>query len=209
MNKKQYIQTIFERLKEKNPTPESDLDYTNHYTFVVAVVLSAQSTDKGVNKAMAPLFEFIKTPQDLLALGIEKFKEHIKTIGLYNNKAKNIFALSHMLIDKFNSTIPDDRKLLENLPGVGRKSANVILNVCFNQPTIGVDTHIFRVSHRLNLSKANKPELVEKDLLKIIPKKFIYKASHWLVLHGRYTCLAKKPKCHACLINDICPSINL
>jgi endonuclease-3 len=208
MTKKQIIlaNEILKRLKSENPTPKTDLDYTNPYTLLVAVVLSAQSTDKGVNKAMKPLFEFIKTPQDLLDFGIDKFKESIKTIGLYNNKAKNIFLLSEMLVDKYNSVVPNTREDLEKLAGVGRKSANVILNVAFGVPTMAVDTHVFRVAHRLNLSHGKDPLSVELDLLKIIPESYMDHGQHWLVLHGRYTCKAKKPECERCCLYDLCES---
>lgn len=209
MEQKEYIEELFKRLQKNNPFPRSDLDYTNNYTFLVAVVLSAQSTDKGVNKATKKIFEKISTPQDLLNYGLENFRNDIQTIGLYNNKALNIMKLSQILIDQYNGIVPHTREELETLPGVGQKSANVILNVCFDQPTIGVDTHIFRIAHRLRLSNGKNPLAVEQDLIKKIPQKYMNKASHWLVLHGRYVCKAKKPACATCILNDICPSNQL
>lgn len=204
-----YIEEIFKRFKNQNPTPKIDLEYTNHYTLMVAVVLSAQSTDKGVNKATRSLFEKIKTPQDMLNFGIDNLKQSIKTIGLYNNKAANIIKFSEQLIERHKGVVPVFQKDLEALAGIGRKSANVILNVCFSQPFIAVDTHVFRVSHRLQLSQGKNPLSVEKDLINCIPLKYQDKAGHWLVLHGRYTCKAKKPNCATCILNDICPSIML
>ncbi|CAO5677544.1 MAG: Endonuclease III [Holosporales bacterium] len=204
--KQDYVLEIFSRLRLKTPFPKTDLDYTNTYTLLVAVVLSAQSTDKGVNKALHPLFDVIETPQKMLDFGIDNFKNAIKTIGLYNNKAKNIFALSKILVDQFDGAVPDSRSGLESLPGVGRKSANVILNVAFNQPTIAVDTHVFRVARRLLLSAANTPIAVEMDLLKRVPREFMDNAGHWLVLHGRYVCKAQKPDCLNCCLFDLCTS---
>lgn len=204
-----YIEEIFKRFENQNPTPKIDLEYTNHYTLMVAVVLSAQSTDKGVNKATRSLFEKIKTPQDMLNFGIDNLKQSIKTIGLYNNKAANIIKFSEQLIERHKGIVPVLQKDLEALAGIGRKSANVMLNVCFNQPFIAVDTHVFRVSHRLQLSQGKNPLSVEKDLINCIPLKYQDKAGHWLVLHGRYTCKAKKPSCATCILNDICPSIML
>jgi endonuclease-3 len=200
-----YIVEIFERLKKNNPNPKTDLEFTNPYTLTVAVVLSAQTTDKGVNKITKDLFQFIHTPEDMINFGLEKLKESIKSIGFYNVKAKNVIELSKMLIDKYHSQIPNIRKDLESLPGVGRKSASVILNVAFGKHTMAVDTHVFRVSHRLNLSKEKDPIKVEHDLVSIIPDEYMNFAQHWLVLHGRYTCKAKKPLCESCCIQDICP----
>lgn len=198
------VNKIFEILSKNNPNPKSELDYTNNFTFVVAVVLSAQSTDVGVNKATKSLFPNYDTPEKLLSLGIENFKKYIKTIGLYNSKAQNIINLCKNLIEKHNSKIPDNFEDLIKLPGIGRKSANVILNSIFNKPTIGVDTHIFRVANRIGLSRAKTPEKVEEDLLKLIPAKWLNNASHWLVLHGRYICKAKTPMCSTCPINKYC-----
>lgn len=206
---KEYVEDIFKRLQQVNPFPKTDLEYTNNYTLLVAVVLSAQSTDKGVNKATRSLFQKIVTPQDMLDFGLDNLKESIKTIGLYNNKALNILKLSRQLIERHNSIIPNSQKDLEALSGVGRKSANVILNVCFKEPFIAVDTHVFRVSHRLCLSDGKNPLSVENDLINCIPKKYQDKAGHWLVLHGRYVCKAKKPSCAICVLNDICPSVIL
>lgn len=198
------IELLFERLCADNPTPSTELNYTNTYTLLVAVVLSAQSTDKGVNKATDRLFQIIETPHDMVKLGIDGLISHIKTIGLYNSKAKNIMALSEQLISKFNGNVPTTREDLQNLPGVGRKTANVVLNVAYNQPTIAVDTHIFRVSNRTGIAIANTPEKVEAILDKQIPDKYKQHAHHWLILHGRYICKAKNPDCNNCKINDIC-----
>ncbi len=203
MNKKQ-IHEFFCRLKEQNPEPKSDLEYSNNYTLLVAVVLSAQSTDIGVNKATKALFPIADTPEKMINLGLEGLKEHIKTIGLYNNKAKNVIALSEMLLEQHNGEVPQMREALMALPGVGRKTANVVLNVAFGKPTMAVDTHIFRVSNRLNLAPGKNPDEVEQALLKIIPEEFAQQAHHWLILHGRYTCTARKPKCKECIIKDLC-----
>lgn len=197
------IMSIFEKI---DPTPQTELEYKNAYTLLVAVVLSAQSTDKGVNKATRALFEIADTPQKMLDLGIEKLKEHIKTIGLYNNKAKHIMALSAELKNKFNGEVPSDRTDLENLEGVGRKTANVVLNVWFHQPTLAVDTHVFRIAHRLDFSTGKTPREVEEDLIKILPEKYIKNANHWLVLFGRHICKAVKPNCSDCPISDYCHS---
>ncbi len=195
---------IFQRLKNTTPNPKTELDFTTPYELLVAVVLSAQTTDKGVNKATPKLFSIANTPKKMVALGEAKLKTYIKTIGLYNNKAKNIINASKMLIEQFNSTIPQSRGELESLPGVGRKSANVILNVAFGQHTIGVDTHVFRVSNRTNIAPGKNVLIVEEKLNKIIPKEFMHDAHHWLVLLGRYICTAKKPHCSECPINDLC-----
>lgn len=200
------LHNIFQCLNDHIDIPETELDYTNPYTLLVAVVLSAQSTDKGVNKATNKLFQVTSTPQDMLKLGLDGLKEYIKTIGLFNNKAANIIKLSHELIHRFNSTVPNNRKDLVSLPGVGRKTANVVLNVIFDQPTIPVDTHVARVSNRLGLSSSTHPDKIEADLERIIPGKFLKDAHHLLVLHGRYTCTARSPKCAICVLNDICPS---
>lgn len=195
---------VFQRFQRQNPYPKTELDYKNPYTFLIAVVLSAQATDKGVNKATKDLFSQITTPQQMMRLGIANLKEHIKSIGLYNNKAKNIIALSEILVSNFNGEIPQDRGSLESLPGVGRKTANVILNVLFKQDTIAVDTHIFRVCNRTNLASGKTPLEVENKLTEIIPQKFRFYAHHWLILHGRYVCLARRPHCVRCIIHEFC-----
>lgn len=197
------IMDIFNR---NNPDPRCELDYHNAYTLLVAVVLSAQSTDKGVNKATAELFKIADTPQKMAALGIEKLKDYIKTIGLYNNKAKNIIALSNELIEKYNGEVPHNREALENLPGVGRKTANVVLNVWFGEAALAVDTHVMRISHRLDMSQGKTPLEIEKDLLKVLPEKYVKNANHWLVLFGRYVCKAQKPDCMNCPIASLCHS---
>lgn len=202
------ITEIFERLQNENPSPETELNAPNNYTFSIAVLLSAQTTDKSVNKATKELFKIADSPEKMAAIGVEKLIEHIKNLGLFNNKAKNIIKLSEILIEKHNSMIPDNVEELEKLPGIGRKSANVILNHLFGQNTIAVDTHVLRVSNRLGLSKSKTPNDVEKDLLNVIPKKFHKNASDWLVLHGRYICLAKKPKCEECFLYDLCEFVN-
>ncbi len=207
INKSQ-IDKIFLIFKTQNPEPKTELEYTNHYTLLVAVVLSAQSTDIGANKATKKLFAIADTPEKMLKLGEEKLKKYINTIGLYNNKAKNVIALSKILLEKFNSQVPESLEILQSLPGVGRKTANVVLNCAFGHPTIGVDTHVFRVSNRIGLANGKN---IEKDvlktelaLLKNIPKKWQQHAHHWLILHGRYVCTAKKPKCVECKIRELC-----
>ncbi len=202
--KKHDVHEFFRRLKESNPHPKSDLEYTTPFTLLVAVVLSAQSTDAGVNKATRKLFTIADTPEKMLRLGLEKLKEHIKTIGLYNTKAKNIIALSEILIRDHAGKIPDSREELTKLPGVGRKTANVVLNVAFNQPTMAVDTPIFRVSNRSGLAPGKTPEAVEDALMKSVPAEFALNAHHWLILHGRYICKARKPDCASCHIRDLC-----
>ena len=201
---KSEIEEIFERFKSENPNPTSELVSPNNFTFAVAVLLSAQTTDKAVNKVTPMLFKVADTPQKMLALGIDKLKEYIKSIGLYNNKAKNIMLLSQKLIDSYNSELPRSRDELEKLPGIGRKSANVIANQLFGTDNIAVDTHVLRVSNRLGLSKSKNPRDVEKDLINIVPKQFHKNASDWIVLHGRYICTAKKPKCNDCFLFDLC-----
>ena len=203
MNKENIVQ-FFSRLEKTNPNPETELQYANAFTLLVAVVLSAQATDAGVNKATKTLFKVTDNPQKMLDLGLDRLKEYVKTIGLFNNKAKNIIALSQLLVDKHHSKVPNNREELEALPGVGRKTANVVLNVYFEQPTIAVDTHIFRVSNRTGLATGNTPLAVELKLEKCIPKKYIHNAHHWLVLHGRYICKARKPLCPECPVNDLC-----
>jgi endonuclease-3 len=195
---------FFARLKKIDPEPKTELQYVNPYTLLVAVVLSAQATDKGVNKATAPLFKSVTTPEKMVALGEEKLAEAIKTIGLYRGKAKNVIALSKILIEQHGSTVPKDRAALEALPGVGRKTANVVLNVAFGEPTIAVDTHIFRVSNRTGLAPGKDVLAVELGLEKRVPDKYRLHAHHWLILHGRYTCVARKPLCPTCVVRDLC-----
>jgi endonuclease-3 len=195
---------FFARLKKLDPEPKTELQYVNPYTLLVAVVMSAQATDKGVNKATAPLFKMVTTPQQMAALGEEKLSDAIKTIGLYRGKAKNVVALSKILIEQHGGQVPKDREALEALPGVGRKTANVVLNVAFGEPTIAVDTHIFRVSNRTNLAPGKDVVEVEMKLEKIVPEHYKSHAHHWLILHGRYTCVARKPLCPTCVVRDLC-----
>tara|TARA_R110001592_G_scaffold20926_6_gene84599 strand:+ start:6137 stop:6769 length:633 start_codon:yes stop_codon:yes gene_type:complete len=202
--KKDDIHEFFKRLQTQNPEPKSDLEYTNTYTLLVAVTLSAQATDIGVNKATKDLFSHTDTPQKMLDLGIDRLKDHIKTIGLYNNKAKNVIAMAEILVREHNGNVPDMREALMALPGVGRKTANVVLNIAFHQPTMAVDTHIFRVSNRTGLAPAKNPDAVEQKLLKAVPAEFAMHAHHWLILLGRYTCKARKPECGQCLVADLC-----
>lgn len=203
MNKKT-IREIFLRFRKANAHPTTELIYHSHFELLIAVILSAQATDKSVNKATEKLFRIANTPEKIIKLGEKELKESIKTIGLYTTKAKNIMATCQLLIKNFHSTVPHDREALESLPGVGRKTANVILNTCFGEPTIAVDTHIFRVSNRIGLAKGRTPLEVEKQLLNNIPDEFKHDAHHWLILHGRYVCIARKPHCHQCLIRDFC-----
>jgi endonuclease-3 len=198
------IAEMFRRFAEVKPAPESELDYRNPFTLLVAVVLSAQATDEGVNKATKELFDVADTPEKMLALGEERVREMIKTIGLYRNKAKNVIALSHKLIDEFGGEIPRDRAALESLPGVGRKTANVVLNVAFGEPTMAVDTHIFRVCNRTGLAPGKTPLDVEQGLEAVVPDEYARHAHHWLILHGRYVCKARKPMCGDCAIRDLC-----
>lgn len=202
--KKENVTELFKRFKKANPEPKSDLEYTNPYTLLVAVVLSAQATDAGVNRATKSLFKIADTPQKMLALGIDKLKEHIKTIGLYNTKAKNVIALSDILVKEYDGKIPSTRENLVKLPGVGRKTANVVLNVAYQQPTMAIDTHIFRVSNRTGLAPGKNVDQVEDNLMKVVPEEFALHAHHWLILHGRYTCKARKPLCAQCVIYDLC-----
>ena len=202
--KKAHIQEFFTRLRTHDPEPKSELEWSNPYTLVVAVSLSAQATDVGVNKATKALFAIADTPQKMLKLGLGGLKDHIKTIGLYNNKAKNVIAMSQMLINDFGGEVPRDRADLEKLAGVGRKTANVVLNVCWGEPTMAVDTHIFRVSNRTGLAPGKNVLVVEHKLLKAVPKEFMVYAHHWLILHGRYVCKARKPDCAVCEVNDLC-----
>ncbi len=205
MSKTKKADAIFERLAAAVPIPKGELEYVNPYTLLVAVVLSAQATDKGVNRATALLFKIVKTPQQMVKLGEAKLIDHIKTIGLFRSKAKNVIALSHALIANHGGEVPCDREALEALPGVGRKTANVVLNMAFGEPTIAVDTHVFRVSQRMGLAKGKTPREVEDRLLKVVPARFMQHAHHWLILHGRYTCVARKPKCPACPVRELCP----
>ena len=200
------ILEIMDIFNQKDPNPRCELNYNNAYTWLVAVVLSAQSTDKGVNRATEELFKIADTPQKMVALGLDKLKQYIKTIGLYNNKAKNIIALSKELTEKYQGEVPHNREALENLAGVGRKTANVVLNVWFNEPTLAVDTHVMRISHRLNMSDGKNPLEVEKDLLKVLPDNYKKNANHWLVLFGRYICKAQKPDCPNCPVSSFCHS---
>jgi endonuclease-3 len=202
--KREAIFEFFRRLAEDNPSPETELEYGNAYQLVVAVALSAQATDVGVNKATRRLFAEIKTPEQMLALGEEGLKEHIKTIGLFNTKAKNVIALSQMLVDGFGGEVPATREELVRLPGVGRKTANVVLNCWFGQETFAVDTHIFRVGNRTGLARGKTPEEVEAKLEKRVPAPFRMGAHHWLILHGRYTCKARLPECWRCPVVDLC-----
>lgn len=198
------IKTIFERLKVLNPTPTTELQFSNSFELLIAVILSAQATDVSVNKATRALFAVVDTPEKMIALGELGLKSYIKTIGLHNTKAKNIIKTCRILIDQFHSQVPRDRQSLESLPGVGRKTANVILNTAFGESTVAVDTHIFRVARRIGLANGNTPYQVEQELLQIIPPEYLRDAHHWLVLHGRYICVARKPKCPLCPINDLC-----
>ncbi len=195
---------IYSHLREKIPKPETELNYVNPFELLIAVVLSAQATDVGVNKATARLYPVANTPQGLLNLGTPRLKTYIKTIGLYNTKAENIIKTCRILMDRFDGEVPRTREELESLPGVGRKTANVILNTAFGEPTIAVDTHIFRVSNRTGIAKGKTPLEVEKRLVRLTPNEFKQDAHHWLILHGRYTCKARKPECPDCIINDLC-----
>ena len=198
------IEAIFETLSAANPTPRTELNYVNPFTLLVAVVLSAQATDVGVNKATARLFAEADTPEKMLELGEDRLREHIRTIGLFRNKAKNTIALSRKLVEDFGGQVPRTREELESLPGVGRKTANVVLNVAFGQPTIAVDTHIFRVANRTGLAPGKTPLEVEEVLERVVPDRFLRHAHHWLILHGRYVCKARKPDCRNCLIHTYC-----
>ncbi|MGD2172170.1 MAG: endonuclease III [Gammaproteobacteria bacterium] len=197
-------QQIFERLREHIPEPRSELEYRSHFELLIAVLLSAQATDISVNKATEKLYKVANTPEAMLALGEDGIREYIKTIGLFNGKAKNIIATCRILIDEYGSQVPEDRAALEALPGVGRKTANVILNVAFGHPTIAVDTHIFRVANRTRIAPGKNVLEVEKKLLKFVPDEFKLDAHHYLILHGRYTCVARKPRCGSCVISDLC-----
>ncbi|MEM1398418.1 MAG: endonuclease III [Pseudomonadota bacterium] len=202
--KKNDVNRFFERLSARDPEPTSELEYKNPYTLLVAVVLSAQATDVGVNKATKGLFAKADTPEAMVALGEEAVRREIRTIGLFNTKAKNVIALSQSLIDNHDSQVPVDREALQALPGVGRKTANVVLNVAFGHPTIAVDTHIFRVGNRTGMAPGKTPDKVEQGLLKVVPDRWKLHAHHWLILHGRYVCKARKPDCPACTVSDLC-----
>lgn len=198
------VRAFFARLKKANPEPTTELNYVNAYTLLVAVVLSAQATDKSVNKATAELFKVADTPARMLALGIDDLSAAIKTIGLYRTKAKNVLALSKIIEEQHGGQVPKDRDALENLPGVGRKTANVVLNIAFGEKTIAVDTHIFRLANRTKLAPGKNPREVEDALLAIVPDEYRYHAHHWLILHGRYVCTARAPKCSDCIVRDLC-----
>ena len=198
------VESIFAAFERDNPEPKGELDYINAFTLLVAVVLSAQATDAGVNKATRRLFEMAPSPAAMVALGQQGIEDQIKTIGLYRNKAKNVFALSQMLIEQHGGDVPDRREALEALPGVGRKTANVVLNIYFKQPTIAVDTHLFRVGNRTGLAPGDNPLAVELALLKAVPESYLLHAHHWLILHGRYVCKARKPECWRCIIAEWC-----
>ena len=198
------IDLMFALLSQNNPDPKTELAFQNPYTLLVAVVLSAQATDVGVNKATKRLFAEVDTPEAMVALGLEQIRNHIKTIGLFNTKAKNVLSLSEIQIDQHGGAVPQDRDALEALPGVGRKTANVVLNEAFGKPTIAVDTHIFRVSNRTGLALGKTPDAVEKELLRRVPERYKKGAHHWLILHGRYICKARKPDCSSCSIEQFC-----
>ena len=198
------MRAIFARFKQQRPEPKGELEHVNPYTLVVAVALSAQATDVGVNKATRALFAVADTPQKMLALGEDKVRDYIKTIGLYRNKAKNVIALSQKLIDEFDSVVPMEREALMTLPGVGRKTANVVMSMAFGIPTMAVDTHVLRIGNRMGLAPGKTPDEVEDILMRRIPEEYLFHAHHWLILHGRYTCKARKPECEACIIADLC-----
>lgn len=195
---------IFARLAEHNPNPTTELNYSSPFELLIAVILSAQATDVSVNKATGPLFEKYSTPAAIKRLGVKRLKNYIKTIGLFNTKAENVIKTCGILLEEHGGEVPEDRKALEALPGVGRKTANVVLNTAFGHPTMAVDTHIFRVSNRTKLAPGKNVLQVEEKLLKVVPKEYLVDAHHWLILHGRYTCLARKPRCGACAIEDLC-----
>lgn len=203
--KKDHIYEFFSRFRAASPEPKGELEYINPFTLLVAVVLSAQATDKSVNIATRDLFKRADTPSKMLKLGIDGIKEHIKTIGLFNMKAQNVYKLSQILNDQYKGDIPKNRDLLTELPGVGRKTANVFLNIIHGEPTIAVDTHVFRVSNRTHLAEGTTPLAVEEKLERVIPREFLQHAHHWLILHGRYVCKARVPDCPNCIVNDLCP----
>ena len=203
MNKTKRIE-IFSRFREANPKPETELNYSSPFELLIAVILSAQATDVGVNKATDKLYPVANTPKAILALGVDGLKNYIKTIGLFNSKAENVIKTCRILIEKHNSIVPDNREDLEALPGVGRKTANVVLNTAFGHIAMAVDTHIFRVSNRTGIAPGKNVVEVENRLMRLVPKEFLQDAHHWLILHGRYTCVARKPRCGACIIEDLC-----
>ena len=203
MNSKK-IRTIFERFRAANPKPTTELEYRTPFELLIAVILSAQATDKGVNLATRKLYEDANTPAAIHALGVDGLSQYIRTIGLFNAKAKNIIETCRLLLERHGGEVPQSREALEALPGVGRKTANVILNTAFGQPTMAVDTHIFRVSNRTNIAPGDSVRAVEDKLIKVVPEEFQHDAHHWLILHGRYVCIARKPKCPTCLIRDLC-----
>lgn len=198
------VREFFRRLQSVMPEPRSELEFSTPFELLVAVILSAQSTDAGVNKATRKLFKVANTPQAMVELGVNGLKKYIRTIGLYNTKAENIIKTSRILIDKYGGSVPEDRAALESLPGVGRKTANVVLNVAFGEPVIAVDTHVFRVSNRTGLAPGKTPLEVEKKLMQVVPKEYLHNAHHWLILLGRYTCKARKPNCPECIVRDLC-----
>ena len=197
-------QLIFERLREANPNPETELEYTTPFELLIAVLLSAQATDVGVNKATRKLYPVANTPQAILDLGLDELTEYVRTIGLYKTKARNVIATCRILVEQHGGEVPQTREQLEELPGVGRKTANVVLNTAFRQVAMAVDTHIFRVSNRTGIAPGKNVDIVEQKLMKFVPKEFLMDAHHWLILHGRYTCIARKPKCWNCVIADLC-----
>ena len=203
------VAELFRRFSQTIEDPKTELEFQDPFTLVVAVALSAQATDKSVNKATEKLFAVADTPEKMLALGEEGVREHIRTIGLYRNKAKNVIALSQMLVDEFGGEVPRSRDELTRLPGVGRKTANVVLSMAFGEATIAVDTHIFRIANRIGLAPGKTPDEVENGLIRVIPDDYLFHAHHWLILHGRYTCVARRPKCDACPVRDLCPSRDL
>ncbi|TCL69557.1 DNA-(apurinic or apyrimidinic site) lyase /endonuclease III [Rhizobium sp. BK251] len=200
------VEEIFRRFSVQRPEPKGELEHTNPFTLVVAVALSAQATDAGVNRATRALFKIADTPEKMLELGEERLRDYIKTIGLYRNKAKNVIALSRMLVERYGGEVPQTREELVTLPGVGRKTANVVLSMAFGKATLAVDTHIFRIANRIRLAPGKTPDEVEERLLKAIPNHYLYHAHHWLILHGRYCCKARKPECERCVIADLCRS---
>lgn len=203
MNQQKRIE-ILTRLRDNNPNPTTELNFSNPFELLIAVLLSAQSTDVGVNKATGPLFAVANNPADMLALGVDGVKDYIKTIGLFNTKAENVIKTCRILVEQHNSAVPESREALEALPGVGRKTANVVLNTAFGWPTIAVDTHIFRVSNRTKFAPGKNVDQVEQRLLKVVPAEFKIDVHHWFILHGRYTCIARKPRCGSCIIEDLC-----
>jgi endonuclease-3 len=205
-NERARIEELFARFEAMEPAPATELNYRNPYTLVTAVALSAQATDVGVNKATAPLFALVDTPAKMLELGEERLIGFIKTIGLYRTKAKNVMATARILVEKHGGEVPLDRAALEALPGVGRKTASVVLNELGVEPAIAVDTHVFRVSHRLKLAKGKTPDAVEQELMQVVPPPYRSRAHHWLILHGRYVCVARRPRCEICKVADLCPS---